>query len=72
DHDVEAEPQAAKTCIGYLPEGAPTYADMTPRSFLDFVASVRGLTGQDRRERLDRVVGQVNIRDVLDQPIDTL
>ena len=71
-HDVEAEPQAVKTRIGYLPEGAPTYADMTPRSFLDFVASVRGLTGQDRRERLDRVVGQINIRDVLDQPINTL
>ncbi len=72
DHDVEADPQAAKTCIGYLPEGAPTYADMTPRGFLDFVASVRGLSGAERRTRLDRVIGQVNIGDVLDQPIDTL
>src|SRR5690606_35728943 len=69
---VEAAPQAVKTRIGYLPEGAPTYADMTPRGFLDFVASVRGLSGAERRTRLDRVIGQVNIGDVLDQPIDTL
>src|SRR3546814_3859367 len=70
--DVETEPQAVKTRIGYLPEGAPTYADMTPRSFLDFVASVRGLAGEERRTRLDRVIGQINIRELLDQPIDTL
>jgi len=71
-HDVEANPQAAKTCIGYLPEGAPTYADMTPRGFLDFIADVRGLTGKDRWLRIEKVVDQVNIKDVLDQPIDTL
>lgn len=71
-HDVEAEPLAARRAIGYLPEGAPTYADMTARGFLDFIADVRGLTGKDRQWRLDKVIDQVNIKDVLDQPIDTL
>lgn len=71
-HDVEAEPLAARRAIGYLPEGAPTYADMTARGFLDFIADVRELSGKDRQWRLDKVIDQVNIKDVLDQPIDTL
>ncbi|WP_341704610.1 ABC transporter ATP-binding protein [Ferrovibrio sp.] len=71
-HDVDAEPLAAKRCSGYLPDGAPAYADMTGRGFLDFIADVRGLSGRDRQWRLDKVVDQVNIKDVLDQPIDTL
>lgn len=71
-HDVEASPLAAKSSIGYLPEGAPAYADMTTQGLLDFVANVRGLGGKDRQWRLDKVVDQVNIKDVLDQPIDTL
>ncbi|HEX6958919.1 MAG TPA: ABC transporter ATP-binding protein [Ferrovibrio sp.] len=71
-HNVESDPLAAKACIGYLPEGAPTYADMTPRSFLEFAADVRGLSGKERHHRLGKVIDQVNIRDVLEQPIDTL
>ncbi|MFN4312091.1 MAG: ABC transporter ATP-binding protein [Ferrovibrio sp.] len=71
-HDVEAAPLAAKANIGYLPEGAPSYADMTARGFLDFIADVRGMNGKDRDWRLDKVIDQVNIKDVLDQPIDTL
>lgn len=71
-HDVEADPLAAKSCIGYLPEGAPSYADMTARGFLDFVADVRNMSGKERDWRLDKVIDQVNIKDVLDQPIDTL
>src|SRR5258708_2335318 len=51
-HDIEEEPVAAKSCMGYLPEGAPSYGEMTVAEFLDFVADVRGLTGQRRRHRL--------------------
>src|ERR1700683_5504695 len=43
-HDVETNPIAAQRSIGYLPEGAPAYADMTPRQFLRFIAEVRGLS----------------------------
>lgn len=71
-HDVAEAPLDAKRVIGYLPEGAPAYGDMTPRSFLAFIADVRGLSGEERQWRLDKVADQVNIIDVLDQPIDTL
>src|SRR5258708_14037973 len=50
-HDIEAAPVAAKSCMGYLPEGAPSYGEMTVSEFLDFVADVRGLSGERRRER---------------------
>src|SRR4030081_1512160 len=55
-HDIEAAPVAAKSCMGYLPEGAPSYGEMTVAEFLDFVADVRGLTGERRRQRLRIVV----------------
>ncbi len=71
-HDVVAEPIAAKASIGYLPEGAPAYPDMTPRAFLEFVADVRGLKGALRAERIARVVELVHLGEVLDQPVDTL
>src|ERR1700679_2495771 len=45
-HDVETNPIAAQKCVGYLPEGAPAYADMTPRQFLSFIAEIRGFTGK--------------------------
>jgi ABC-2 type transport system ATP-binding protein len=71
-HDVESEPTAAKRCIGYLPEGAPTYPEMTPRSFLEFVAEVRGMPPARRRQRLDEVFGLLHLEHVLDQSIETL
>ena len=43
--DVETQAIEARSRIGYLPEGAPVYPEMTPLSFLDFIADVRGLTG---------------------------
>src|SRR5262249_6267387 len=54
--DVGANPVAVKRRLGYLPEGAPLYVDMTPAGFLEFVASIRGLVGEDRRRRLSAVV----------------
>src|SRR3984893_14122502 len=50
-HDIESAPVAAKSCMGYLPEGAPSYGEMTVGEFLDFVADVRGLAGAQRRQR---------------------
>jgi len=70
--DVVADPVAAKRQLGYLPEGAPSYGDMTPAGFLDFVAAVRGFDGAERQSRVDQVVEKVAIADVLHQPIDTL
>jgi ABC-2 type transport system ATP-binding protein len=71
-HDVEAEPIAAKRCLGYLPEGAPSYGEMTPASFLRFVAEIRGLAGAERRRRLDEVIERLQLGSVIQQPIETL
>ena len=71
-HDVEVDALAARRVIGYLPEGAPSYPEMTPRSFLEFIADVRGLAGETRRRRLDEVIGLLHLEPVLEQSIDTL
>ena len=71
-HDVAKDPIAAKKCIGYLPEGAPLYGDMTPRSFLKFIAEVRGIPKGERAGRIDDVAEKVHIKGVMGQRIETL
>ncbi|CAI8783211.1 ABC transporter ATP-binding protein [Methylocaldum szegediense] len=70
--DVESQPIEAKRALGYLPEGAPAYGEMTPRAFLGFLADVRGLKGEERKRRLDDVIGRLQLEGVLEQPIETL
>ena len=71
-HDVQDDPLAAKAVMGYLPEGAPSYGEMTVRSFLEFIADVRGLSDDRRRARLDDVIGRLQLASVLEQMIETL
>jgi ABC-2 type transport system ATP-binding protein len=71
-HDVVEDPLAVKEKIGYLPEGAPAYPDMTPESFLKFVSEIRGIKGADRRRRIDEVVQLVHLEGVMRQTIETL
>ncbi len=71
-HSVADNPLAAKTAIGYLPEGAPAYPEMTPLGFLRFIADVRGMGASLREERIREVVSKVHLEGVLHQPIDTL
>jgi len=71
-HDLTRAPLAVKQNIGYLPEGAPAYPDMTPAGFLDFVAEIRGLRGGQKLTRIADVVEKVNLGNVLHQPIETL
>ena len=71
-HDVEHDTIAAQASLGYLPEGAPAYADMTPRQFLSFISEIRGYKGADIKARVDGAVARTELAPVLDQPIDTL
>ncbi len=71
-HDVQTDALAARRALGYLPEGAPTYGEMTARSLLDFIANVRGLRGDTRRQRLAFVISRLSLEAVLGQSIDTL
>ena len=70
--DIQDQPLEAKKRIGYLPEGAPAYQDMTPASFLEFIAAMRGFKGEELRKRVSDTVEIVNLQTVLDQQIDTL
>ncbi|MCC7120653.1 MAG: ABC transporter ATP-binding protein [Gammaproteobacteria bacterium] len=71
-HDVASEPIAAKSRIGYLPEGAPAYGEMSVAGFLEFIADIRGLRGTRRADRLRDVIGKIHLEHVLTQTIDTL
>jgi len=71
-HDVAENPIAVQERIGYLPEGAPAYPEMTPESFLRFIAEVRGYRGAERRRRVESAAQIVSLGGVMRQPIDTL
>jgi len=65
-------PLPAKSLIGYLPENAPSYTDMTVLGFLGFTAELRGLRGEARKRAVDRVVEMCFLESVLHQSIETL
>ncbi len=71
-HAVTDSPLAVKAAIGYLPEGAPAYAEMTVSSFLNFIAEVRGFSGAEKHKCIEHVVQLINIESVLQQTIETL
>jgi ABC-2 type transport system ATP-binding protein len=71
-HDVMESPLQAKRLIGYLPENAAAYPDMTVHSFLNFAAELRGLEGGARKKAIGRVVELCFLDSVLHQSIDTL
>src|SRR5438132_7923588 len=65
-------PIPAKRLIGYLPENAPSYADMTVGGFLGFAAELRGLRGNAKEEAIERVVEMCFLESVVHQNIDTI
>jgi len=71
-HDVIDDPVGVRRNIGFLPEGAPTYGDMTARSYLEFIAEIRGFDGGEKRRRVRRIVEMVALEGVLHQRIETL
>src|SRR5918993_5717111 len=71
-YDVAESPIEAKRLIGYLPENAASYPDMTVRAFLNFMAQLRGLEGAARKKAVNRVVELCFLDNVLHQSIDTL
>lgn len=70
--DVQSDPISAQKMIGYLPEGAPSYADMTALAFLRFVGQARGFSGHDLDARIKRVISEVALEKVLDKRVETL
>lgn len=70
--DLAEAPLAAKARIGYLPEGAPAYSEMTPASFLEFIADIRGMGAAVKAARIREVVAKIHLEGVLNQTIETL
>ena len=70
--DISKNPIEAKSLMGYLPEGAPSYGDMTTLEFLNFVAQIRGYTGEEILLRVQRVMDEVELNSVSQQTIETL
>src|SRR5688500_18188905 len=71
-HDIVEDPIPAKAMIGYLPENAPAYSDMTVYGFLNFTAELRGLRGETRKKAVHRVVEMCFLDGVIHQSVDTL
>jgi ABC-2 type transport system ATP-binding protein len=69
-HDIGSDTQNAQRHLGYLPEGAPAYGEMTPREFLAFIARARAL--ENAKAASDLAVSRTGLEDVLDRPIETL
>jgi ABC-2 type transport system ATP-binding protein len=71
-HDIVNDSLAARRCIGYLPEGAPSYGEMTVRSFLEFIARVRGFEGRAALKAAGAAIERLNLHKVPEQTIETL
>lgn len=71
-YDVIRQPIEAKRRIGYLPEGAPLYGDMTPNSLLNFVTDIRRLSSEQKKRGIEFVIECLHLQKVLQQPIETL
>jgi ABC-2 type transport system ATP-binding protein len=71
-HDVQSDSVAARRALGFLPEGAPTYPEMTVTAFLRFVARIRGYAGKELEARVAHAVELTQLAGVRLQPIETL
>jgi ABC-2 type transport system ATP-binding protein len=72
DHDVQTDGVAARRVLGFLPEGAPTYPEMSVEGFLQFCARIRGFRGTELADRVDHALGLTTLRGVRLQPVETL
>jgi ABC-2 type transport system ATP-binding protein len=70
--DVAQERRRAQSRVGYLPEGAPLYGEMTPWAFLHFIAEARGMRKEAARHAVRRAAQDARLGDTIDRPIETL
>ena len=71
-HDIRTDSLAARRLLGYLPEGAPLYGELSVQRFLRFVAEARGYRGGEMLDRLHSAVDRLSLGEVLGQSIETL
>ena len=71
-HDMLNDSLAARKCLGYLPEGAPSYGEMTVQEFLRFIARVREIGGTAQSSAVEDAMDRLNLTEVRHQAIETL
>ena len=71
-HDIVEDSLAARRCMGYLPEGAPAYGEMSVQDFLTFVARARDFRGREAARAAGAAIERLNLASVVQQPIETL
>lgn len=70
--DIQEHSISARKQIGYLPENAPVYEDMTVLGFLEFIAELRGFTGKEKSKRVEKTLDRCFLQEVRYQSISTL
>src|SRR4030042_2073605 len=71
-HDVAEDPRAVQRLIGYMPENPPLYHDLTVKSYLDYVARLKGLPEKEIPEHRDRVIERCGLTEMRDRSIGKL
>lgn len=71
-HDIRTQSLAARRCMGYLPEGAPLYGELSVERFLAFIAEARGFRGDAVSQRVNAAIDRLNLDGVAGQTIETL
>ena len=71
-YDILEQPLQAKRTFGYLPEGAPSYPDMTVKQFINFISDIRGIQPDLKAQKVNEVINKVKLQSVLHQRIETL
>lgn len=72
DFDLSSSPREAKNAIGFLAEGAPMYADMSVKSFLDYIADLKGISSKEKKQRLHDIMEMAQISNVWNMKIEKL
>ena len=72
DYNIEEHPLEIKKILGYLPESAPLYHDMLVYDYLNYVADIRNLDNDRKRDRIRRLADLCGINEVMHKPVDEL
>lgn len=72
EKDISSSPIEAKSHIGFLSEGSPLYPDLSVKEFLNYMAELRGFSGEKKKQRLNEIIKTAKIAEIISQKIETL
>lgn len=72
EKNIKSNALLAKQNIGFLPEGSPLYPDMNVKTFLNYMAELRGLKKDTKKQRIKEIAETAKIKEIMEQKIETL